>query len=147
MDWSFVVEMLIGIASTSAMIVAARTVGLDGDRATYATSLIAIALFYVVFAVEHGDTMVLIVNVAIAGVFVIGALVGYARSIALVGWLLVVHGLFDLTYHLTLPHLVPAPHWWAPLCLGVDLTLGIYLLAGRPTQGARVRAGMSFHGQ
>ncbi|MEL7232805.1 MAG: hypothetical protein AAGJ85_09890 [Pseudomonadota bacterium] len=123
-----ITPLLIGLVLTIGLIWVSRSITLDRDPAAYATTMIAIALFYVVFAIEHGDRLTLIINVVLALVFIVGALVGYVKSVRLIAFLLIGHGLFDATYHFAFHDHSPAPHWWAPFCFGVDFVLGFYLL-------------------
>lgn len=122
------VPLLYGLAISVATIFVARALKLDRDRATYACTMIAIALFYIVFAIEHGDPFTLIINIACALVFIVGALIGYKRSAALIAFLLIGHGVFDAIYHFGFHEHTPAPEWWAPFCFGVDFVFGGYLL-------------------
>ncbi len=122
------IPVIIGITLTLIVIFIARAIGLDRDRATYTSTLIAIALFYIVFAFENGDILTQIINIFFATIFIVGALIGYKKSVLLIAWLLIGHGLFDATYHFFFQLHTPAPEWWAPLCFGIDFVLGGYLI-------------------
>lgn len=122
----WMVPFLIGLSATVAAIIGAHWAGMANSRATYTTTLIAIALFYIVFAIEHGSPSTIIINILIAGGFIALALLGQRFSIFLVAIGLLGHGLFDVMYHASGDS--PAPSWWAPLCLAVDVALGGYLL-------------------
>lgn len=99
------------------------------DAATvYAFGLVLIAAVYIGFAVADGRRVVLAVEIAVAGVFVIIATAGAAGSL----WLLVVgllgHGLKDLWQHRR--QFVANTRWWPPFCLVVDFTAAAVIAAG-----------------
>lgn len=117
---------VIGLLLTAVFIGISVAVGLHKDRSVYVITLISIALFYVVFALEHGSVAEIILNICIAGLFIICALLGYIRGLYLVGFALIGHGIFDIIYPMTGNS--PAPIWWPPFCLAVDVTLGLFLI-------------------
>ena len=122
--------LLAGIAFGGATVAILRGTGMARDRATGPTLLAAIALFYPVFAIENGSGAEIAVHVAIAVAFLAVAVVGHARWLALVAVAMIGHGLFDIAaYALTDG---PAPRWWGPFCLSVDVVLGAWLLITRP---------------
>jgi hypothetical protein len=89
------------------------------DPATvYALGLALIAAVYIGFAVADGRPPVIVVESAVAGLFVALAAAGVTGS----AWLLVLgftgHGLKDLWQHHS--HYVANTRWWPPFCLIVD---------------------------
>jgi hypothetical protein len=89
------------------------------DPATvYALGLALIAAVYIGFAVADGRPPVIVVESAVAGLFVVLAAAGVTGS----AWLLVLgftgHGLKDLWQHRS--HYVANTRWWPPFCLIVD---------------------------
>ena len=127
---AFVAPLVIGVAFALGAIGLLRATGMDRDRASAPVALVAIALFYPVFAVENGDLADIVVHAFVVAVFGALAIAGYKRGLALVGVGMIAHGLFDLAMgHVDAN---PAPSWWAPFCLGVDVVLGVWLLAFRP---------------
>ena len=85
----------------------------------YALALILIAAVYIGFAVADGRPRVIVVESAIAALFVLVATV----AISGVAWLVVIglvgHGLKDLWQH---RHQYEAgTRWWPPFCCAVDL--------------------------
>ena len=121
---------MIGIVVALGVIGLLRATGMDRDRASAPIALVAIALFYPVFAIENGDLADVIVHAAIVALFAALAIAGYKRGLAVVGVGMIAHGLFDLVMGYVDAN--PAPGWWAPFCLGMDMVLGIWLLAFRP---------------
>ena len=89
------------------------------DAATvYALSLALIAAVYIGFAVADGRPIVIAVECAVAGAFVVLAAVVITGP----AWLLVIgfvgHGLKDLWQHRT--HFVANTRWWPPFCMTID---------------------------
>jgi hypothetical protein len=84
----------------------------------YALGLTLIAAVYIGFAVADGRPKVIVVETAVASVFVIVAAVGVTGS----AWLLVAglagHGGKDLWQHRT--RFVTTTRWWPPFCAAVD---------------------------
>lgn len=93
-------------------------------------ALIAIALFHPVFAVAHGDPVDIAPHAGIAVAFTPVAIVGYRTRFALIEVGLIDHALFDLIAHLGLDS--PAPEWWGPFCIGIDVVLGLWFPTLRP---------------
>ena len=68
-------------------------VGLDRDRAFYPTIMIVIAFYYILFAVIGGSGDALLIEAAVAAVFLAAALVGFKYSLWLVVAALAAHGI------------------------------------------------------
>ena len=126
----FLTPLAIGVVLALGAIGLLRATGMDRDRATGPITLTAIALFYVVFAIENGEPADIAIHTAIAGAFILLAVLGHARGLVLVGAAMIGHGLFDVTMAFVDGN--PAPGWWGPFCLGVDVVLGVWLIAFRP---------------
>ena len=111
---------VVGIALSLGVAVFARAVRFDRDRAFYPTVLIVIASYYVLFAVMAGEIRTVVLEAVLMLVFVIAAVVGFARS----GWIvvagLVVHGVQDAVHG----HIIAnpgVPTWWPAWCLAYDV--------------------------
>ena len=105
---------------------------LDRDRALYPVVMMVVASYYVLFAVMGATTQVLIVECAVAAVFLGIALAGFKSSLWLVVIALAAHGVFDFVH----PHLYAnpgVPVWWPSFCSAYDLVAAGYLgwLLGR----------------
>jgi hypothetical protein len=101
-------------------------VGLDRDRAFYPTIMIVIALYYVLFAAMSGSTHALLIEVAVAAVFLAVALVGFKGSLWLVVVALAAHGVQDL-FHGQLILNPGVPTWWPAFCSAYDVVAAGYL--------------------
>jgi len=95
------------------------------QRGTWVTTMVAIASFYVVFAVETADSAEIIVHTGLAAGFPVLAIIGARAS----PWVLVAalfgHGIFDMEAGWFLAS--PSPDWWGPFCFSFDLFLAIAL--------------------
>ncbi|MBX7132085.1 MAG: hypothetical protein K1X67_05330 [Fimbriimonadaceae bacterium] len=115
--------LLVGIILGFVVWIFGRLVGLDRDRAYYATILAVVALYYALFAVMGGSVNALLLeSIAIVVFFVLTAL-GYRRSQWFVVAGLVGHGLYDCVhgYLISNPGM---PVWWPPFCSSIDITMG-----------------------
>src|SRR3954467_15696869 len=93
----------------------ARRVGFDRDRAFYATVLIVVASYYVLFAVMGGGGNVLVAELLGMSVFGAAAVLGFKLSPWIVAAGLAGHGVFD-SFHgrvITNPGM---PAWWPAFC-------------------------------
>jgi hypothetical protein len=96
------------------------------DSATvYALGLALIAAVYIGFAVADGRRHVLVVETAVASVFVVVA----AAAVTGAAWLIVAglagHGLKDLWQHRT--QFVAGTRWWPPFCAAVDFVAAAFV--------------------
>lgn len=101
-------------------------IGLDRDRAFYPTIMVVIAAYYVLFAVMGGSTHALLIETAVATVFLAVTLVGFKYSLWLVVVALASHGILDV-FHGQLIANPGVPVWWPPFCLAYDGVAAAYL--------------------
>jgi hypothetical protein len=101
-------------------------VGLDRDRAFYPTIMVVIASYYVLFAVMGGSTHALLVETAVATVFLAVTLVGFRYSLWLVVAALASHGILD-AFHGRVIANPGVPAWWPAFCLAYDGVAAGYL--------------------
>jgi hypothetical protein len=104
----------------------ATVVGLDRDRAFYPTVMMVVAPYYALFAVMGGSTHALLIEGAVATVFLAVALVGFRYSLWLVVAALASHGVLDL-FHGQLIANPGVPVWWPAFCLAYDGVAAGYL--------------------
>jgi hypothetical protein len=116
-------EYLIGLFLSLAVAGLATIIGLDRERAFYPTALIVIASYYVFFAVMAASRRTLVIEIAIASGFLLLATIGYKRSLWLVAFALVGHGVFDIVHHILIEN-PGVPHSWPGFCLVFDVILG-----------------------
>jgi hypothetical protein len=131
---------VVGTALSLAVAVFARRVGLDRDRAFYATLVIVVASYYVLFAaMSESVSTVLVESIVMMG-FCAVAVVGFKSS----QWLLVValagHGFFD-AFHGSVIANAGMPVWWPAFCgaydVGAAAALAWYLRVPKLPVGVR----------
>jgi hypothetical protein len=120
------VAYLIGVLLAVAVGGLGTVVGFDRDRAFYPTIMIVIALYYVLFAVMGGSTPALLIEAAVASVFLAVTLVGFKHSLWLVAGALATHGILDL-FHGQLIANPGVPVWWPAFCMAYDVVAAGYL--------------------
>ena len=119
-------EYVIGLILSLAVAGFATVVGFDRERAFYPTVLIVIASYYALFAAMGASGRTLIIEIVVAGGFLLVAILGFKRNLWLVVAALVGHGVFDLVHHLFIDN-PGVPHWWPGFCLAFDALLGVFL--------------------
>ena len=103
-------EYLIGLFLSLAAAGLVTIIGLDRELAFYPTVLIVFASYYVLFAAMAASGRALIIEIVVAGGFLLFAIIGYKRNLWLVAIALVGHGVFDMVHHLLIEN-PGVPHW------------------------------------
>src|SRR5262245_3401902 len=111
---------VIGIVLAVAVTVFAKYTGFDRDRAFYPTVLIVVALFYVLFAAMTGSVHTVLIESAVASLFVIAAVAGFKTSAWIVVAGLAGHGIMD-TFHGLVIENPGVPVWWPAFCMAYDV--------------------------
>jgi hypothetical protein len=125
-------EILAGLIAAVAIVGLGYATHQGRSLPFYTTVLIVIALAYVLFAMMNGAPRTIIVESAIATVFIAGAVAGTrganlrAGGVLLAGGL-VAHGIFDLVHSFVVANPV-VPDWWPLFCGVVDLLLGGWVM-------------------
>lgn len=116
-------EYVVGIVLALGIAALARLTGLDGDRdrAFYPTMTIAIASYYVLFAVLGGSTQALLVDAIAMAAFAFVAVLGFRSTLWWVVIALAGHGVFD-AFHSHLITNTGVPAWWPAFCGSFDVT-------------------------
>jgi hypothetical protein len=73
-------EYLIGVILSLAVAGSAAVIGFDRERAFYPTVLIVIASYYVLFAAMGASRRTLIVEIVVAGCFLLVAVLGFKKN-------------------------------------------------------------------
>jgi hypothetical protein len=119
-------EYPIGLMLSLAVAGFAVTVGFDRERAFYPTVLIVIASYYVLFAAMGASRRTLIIEIVVAGGFLLVAVLGFRKNFWLIVAALIAHGVFDFIHHFFIDN-PGVPHWWPGFCLAFDALLGVFL--------------------
>ena len=139
---------LVGIVLSLGVAVFARYSGFDRDRAFYATVVVVVASYYVLFAVMGGSGHTIVVESLVAVAFAAAAVVGFRTSLWIVVAALIGHGLMDSVHHEIIAN-PGVPAWWPGFCMAFDVVAGgllaVLLLTRRPyslqSRGPDRRAG------
>jgi len=114
-------EYLVGTTLALFFCAAAAGLGMDRERVFYPAMVMAVASYYLAFAVADGRNEVMLSEVAIAAVFIAAAVAGFKRN----PWIAVValagHGVMDGFHH----HVVQntgVPRSWPGFCMSFDVT-------------------------
>src|SRR5689334_14618560 len=116
----------IGVLLSLAVAGFARLVGFDRDRAFYATVLIVVASYYVLFAVMGGGGQALVAELLGMSVFGAAAVLGFKLSPWIVAAGLAGHGVFD-SFHGRVIVNPGMPPWWPAFCASYDVGAGVIL--------------------
>ncbi|MCC6585668.1 MAG: hypothetical protein IT168_03025 [Bryobacterales bacterium] len=116
-------EYLVGLVVAVLVYGFARLTRFDRDRAFYATVLVVVAHYYILFAVMAGSARAIVVESVAAGVFVALAVAGFKRSMWIVAAGLAGHGVFDLVHRLLIAN-PGVPVYWPGFCLSFDVLAG-----------------------
>jgi hypothetical protein len=136
-------DVLAGLLAALSIVLLGKATRQKDAIPFYSTVLIVIALVYVLFAVMAGQASTIIVESAIAAVFVGLAIAGarWDRSRAaglLVAIGLVVHGGYDLVHDVLITN-AAVPSWWPIFCGVVDVVLGGWLGSRAVTTSLKAR--------
>ena len=119
-------EYGIGLILALAVAGMATVIEFERERAFYPTVLIVVASYYVLFAAMGGSGRTVVMEIAVASVFSLFAVVGFKRNLWLVVAALIGHGVFDFVHHLLIQN-PEVPRWWPGFCLAFDVILGGWL--------------------
>ena len=117
-------EYIVGITLALLVCGAAKGLGMDRERVFYPAVAIAVTSYYLAFAVADGRGGVMLAEVAIAAVFIAGAVAGFKLS----PWIAVValggHGVMD-AFHDHLVHNIGVPQVWPGFCMSFDVAAAV----------------------
>ena len=111
---------LVGIVLSLVAAVFGRYSGFDRDRAFYATVVIVVASYYVLFAVMGGSGHALVVELTVMTAFVAAAVAGFRSSPWIVVAALAGHGVLDGFHDLVIDN-AGVPAFWPAFCASYDI--------------------------
>jgi hypothetical protein len=91
-----------------------------------ATILCSIAFIYVGFPLKGNTVSSIILEVLVAVVFYLIAIIGYSRQNSLIAYGIVLHGIWDIFHHNAFLIKTDIPHYWPAYCLVTDIIVGFY---------------------
>ena len=119
-------EYLIGLMLSAAVAGSAVIIGFDRERSFYATVLVVIATYYVLFAVQGASTRTLALEIIVSSVFSAIAVLGFRTNFWFVVAGMIGHGVFDFLHQLFIEN-PGVPVWWPGFCLAFDVIFGSFL--------------------
>lgn len=120
--------ILIGLGVAAGVAAFAHLSGFDRERSFYATVLVVVGSYYVLFATMAGATEDLVPELAFFALFTAAAVTGFRFSMWIVVAGLAAHGLFDFVRG-SLPAGSGVPAWWPGFCGSYDVAAAA-ILAG-----------------
>ena len=93
-----------------------------------ATILVAIAFIYVGFSLKNKPVNLVILEIGVALIFYFLAMVGYRGNSYLIGWGIILHGVWDILHHNGTLIGTDLPVYWPSFCLTIDIIDGVYFL-------------------
>lgn len=136
-------ELVVGVVLGLGVCGLGTVVGFERDRSFYPVMMIVIASYYSLFAAMGGDARILGFETAIAGAFLVLALVGFRTSLWILVFALLGHAAFDSVHH----HVVTnpgVPAWWPMFCASIDAVAALYLAWLLLSKRVRGRNGATF---
>ncbi|MFO1270072.1 MAG: hypothetical protein U1F50_00045 [Rubrivivax sp.] len=137
-------EYLVGITLAVFFCAGAAWLGMDRERVFYPAVVMAVASYYLAFAVADGRAVTMRSEVAIAAVFIVAAVAGFRHS----PWIAVValggHGVMDAFHH-HLVHNRGVPQAWPGFCMAFDVVAAL-IVAGLMLRRDRGAPGRSMAG-
>jgi uncharacterized membrane protein len=92
-------EYVIGLTLSVAVACFATLIGLARERSFYATVLIVVGSYYVLFAAMAASRRTLVAEIVMAGIFLVFAVLGFKGNLWLLAVGLMGHGAFDFVHH------------------------------------------------
>lgn len=127
-------EYIVGVTLALFFCTAASALGMARERVFYPAVVIAVASYYLAFAVVDGRQAILLSELAIAALFIVAAVVGFRHN----PWIAVValgaHGVMDAFHH-GLVHNTGVPTVWPGFCMSFDVTATVLVAALRLAEG------------
>jgi hypothetical protein len=120
-------DYIVGIILALSMGALGTFAAFDRDRAYYPTALIVIASYYCLFAIMGGDGHVLVIELAVALLFAVFAVIGFRVNLWLVVAGLLGHTVLDFFVHQHVVTNPGMPLWWPMFCGAFDAVAGLFL--------------------
>jgi len=122
-------ETISGIIVALAIIILTRLLsGYFTAKLLAATILVAIGFIYVGFSLQNNSFALIILEIAVALFFYFMAIIGYTRNSYLIGYGIILHGVWDIFHHKGVLIGTHLPSYWPSFCLVVDIIDGLYFL-------------------
>jgi len=95
-------------------------------RLAAATILCSIAFIYVGFSLKGNPVSSIVLEILVAVVFYLIAVIGYSKNNSLIAYGIVLHGIWDILHHKAAFVRTDIPGYYPLFCLAADILLGVY---------------------
>lgn len=121
------IQLLSAIATTLFVILFTRLLSKHfSARLVAATTLCSIAFIYVGFSLKGNPVSSTVLEVLVALIFYLIAVIGYSKNNFLIAYGIVLHGIWDILHHKAYFVKTDIPGYYPIYCIIVDLLLGVY---------------------
>ncbi|WP_018611719.1 DUF6010 family protein [Segetibacter koreensis] len=121
------IQLLSAIAITLFVIVFTRLLSKQVTaRLVAATSLCSIAFIYVGFSLKGNPVSSILLEILVAIVFYLIAVIGYSKNNLLIAYGISLHGIWDILHHKAAFVTTDVPAYYPLFCFIVDVLLGVY---------------------
>ena len=121
------IAFITGVGLAVVLAVFGKLTGYEKDKSFFPTLLIVIASYYMLFAILDGSVSTILIEIAVASIFIVIAIWGSYRFPLIVGAGIALHGIFDFMYgYLYVNNGVPV--WWPAFCAGIDIPFGLWVM-------------------
>lgn len=122
-------ETISGIVASVVIIILSRLLSkYVSYRLIAATILVAIAFIYVGFSLKQNTIGSIILECSFAMLLYFLAIAGYARNSPLLGYGIIIHGIWDILHHNQLVIGTDVAAYWPSFCFIVDIIDGLYFI-------------------
>lgn len=123
------IEIISGIVTAVVIIILSRWLSkFFTNKLIAATLLVAIAFIYVGFSLKDNPVSLIILEVGMALILYMLAIIGYTRNNSLIAYGIIFHGIWDIIHHNGYFISTNIPGYWPTFCSIIDLIDGLYFL-------------------
>lgn len=123
------IEAVTGIIIGVSVIVVSRILSrFFTTKLIAATILVAIAFIYVGFSLKDNPVGLIILEVFVALVFYLMAIIGFTRNSPILAYGILLHGVWDILHHTGIAFGASIPTYYPTFCVIVDIIDGLYFL-------------------
>ena len=122
-------ETISGIIAAVVIIIISRLLSrYVTNQLIAATILVAIAFIYVGFSLKENPAGSIILESVVAIALYLLAIAGYARNNMLLGYGIIIHGIWDILHHNQSVVGTDIPTYWPSFCFIIDIIDGLYFV-------------------
>ena len=123
------IETISGIVAAAVIIILSQMLSkYFTTKLIASTILVAIAFIYVGFSLKSNPVSLIVLEVLVALIFYFLAIIGYTRNNFLIGYGIILHGVWDIFHHKGFPVSTNIPDYWPSFCFIIDIIDGLYFL-------------------